>query len=251
MKHVLRFGESRKFIRALALCSLIATFICLSGCNEQKAAPVAKDPGVEGIEKTVEKGPVKLTLRVSPRQPRLSDTIVMEITARADPEVEIKKPVFGKGFHEFTIRDYDALPEKLEEGKRVRRFKYKLEAEQAGTLLIRSQQIEYVDSRTPEKEPGKRTFIATEPLEITVSTETGGKPPDLNDLAQMSDPVPLEPKPFPAWAIALIAVFWLAAMGLIVYLVLHKSIAKKKAGKDSLAGGNRARGTGCAAGGET
>ena len=192
----------RNRIIAVGISALCALLI-LVGCNETKSAPTPKDPGVEGVEKTVEKGAVKLTVRVTPKKPRLSDTILLELTVRADPDVEIKKPEFGKGVHEFTIRDYDVLPEKLEEGKMVRRFRYKLEAEQGGKLLIRSQQIEYVDKREQEKNPGKRSFILSAPLELFVSTDTEGKAPDLKDLAQMAEPVALDPRPFPAWAIAL------------------------------------------------
>src|SRR5205823_6468411 len=122
-----------------------------------------------GLEKTVEKDTITLTARVSPRQPRLSDMITFDLIVRSDPDIEIKPPTFGKGVHEFTIRDYVKMDEKLEGGKRVRRFRYKLEAEQAGKLLIRSQQIEYVDKRTPPKETGKRTFIASPPLEVAVT----------------------------------------------------------------------------------
>ncbi len=232
MEPIFRFAHSLNSTRTLGvtpLCIAVVLGLFAPGCNEQKAAPQPKDAGVEGIEKTIEKGPVKLTVRVSPKQPRLSDTIVLELTVRAAPEIEIKKPEFGKGVHEFTIRDYDVLPEKLEEGKMVRRYRYKLEAEQAGKLLIRSQQIEYIDKTAAEKEPGKRTFVLSAPLEISVSTETGDKPPDLNDLAQMAEPVPLEAKPFPAWASALIAVAALGGAALVLYFGFRKREEAKKA----------------------
>ena len=165
--------------------------LLLSGCGSGPKAAASKNPEVEGQEKTVEKDGISLTARLTPKQPRLSDTITFDLTVRSDPEVEIKPPTFGKGVKEFTIRDYVKMEEKFEEGKRVRRFRYKLEAEQAGKLLIRSQQVEYIDKRSPPKEPGKRTFIASAPIEINVTTEASEKP-DLNDLAQMAEPVPLE-----------------------------------------------------------
>lgn len=218
----------RNRIIAVGISALCALLI-LVGCNETKSAPTPKDPGVEGVEKTVEKGAVKLTVRVTPKKPRLSDTILLELTVRADPDVEIKKPEFGKGVHEFTIRDYDVLPEKLEEGKMVRRFRYKLEAEQGGKLLIRSQQIEYVDKREQEKNPGKRSFILSAPLELFVSTDTEGKAPDLKDLAQMAEPVALDPRPFPAWAIALAILIGAIAIAAAVYLTLRKRVEIRKA----------------------
>jgi len=200
------------------------TILFLSGCNNTPAKTPAKDAGVEGLERTVEKGAVSLTARVTPKQPRLSDTITFDLIVRSDPEIEIMPPTFGKGVHEFTIRDFVKLEEKFEDGKRVRRFRYKLEAEQAGTLLIRSQQIEYVDKRSPQKN-GKRTFIASPPLEIEVTSELGDNKPDLNDLAQMADPVPLQTRWTDAvWRIVIIG----GIVGLICVAILARMQMRKK-----------------------
>lgn len=219
----IRSYAARSCARALAFCLLIF----ISGCNDAKQAAVPKDPSIEGVEKTVEKGAVKLTIRVTPKKPRLSDTIVLELAVRADPDVEIKKPDFGKGVHEFTIRDYDVLPEKLEDGKLIRRYRYKLEAQQAGKLLIRSQQVEYIDKREQAKEPGKRTFILSAPLELFVSTEIEGQVPDLKTLAEMNEPVALEPRPFPGWGIALIVLALISAAAAAVRLAQRKRVAAK------------------------
>lgn len=198
--------------------------VLLSGCNNTPAKAPSKDSGVEGLERNVEKGPVYLTARVTPKQPRLSDTITFDLIVRSDPEVEIKPPTFGKGVHEFTIRDFVKLEEKLEEGKRVRRFRYKLEAEQAGKLLIRSQQVEYIDKRSPQKD-GKRTFISSPPLEIEVTSELGDSKPDLNNLAQMAEPVPLQTRWSDAvWRIVIIG----GVLGLIFSAILMKMLMRKQ-----------------------
>ena len=198
--------------------------IVLSACNNTPANAPAKDAGIEGLERNVEKGPVYLTARVTPKQPRLSDMITFDLIVRADPEVEIKPPAFGKGVHEFTIRDFVKLEEKLEEGKRVDRFRYKLEAEQAGKLLIRSQQIEYVDKRSPQKD-GKRTIISSPPLEIDVTSELGDSKPDLNDLAQMADPVPLQTRWTDAvWRIVIVG----GIVGLIFTAILVRMLLRKQ-----------------------
>jgi len=210
--------------RSVMSLLVLSTLICFPGCNEKKPEAKPKTLDDDYIVKTVEKDGVTLTVRVSPKHPRLSDTIALELTVRAEPDVEIKRPEFGKGVTEFTIRDYDVLSEKMEEGKIVRRYRYKLEAEQAGKLLIRSQQIEYISKRTQEKEPGKRTFILSSPIELFLTTETGNKPPDLSDVGGTTEPMAIEPKPLPAWVIALIAAVVLGGAGAALYFAKRKRV---------------------------
>src|SRR5690242_12748329 len=59
----------------------------------------------DAIERTAEKGPVKLFVSVQPREPRLSDIVQMDVTVEAQPDVEIKPPAFGQAVGDFLIRD--------------------------------------------------------------------------------------------------------------------------------------------------
>jgi len=62
------------------------------------------------IERSTEKGPVKLFVRVWPREPRLSDLVEMELSVESQPGVEIKPPAFGQAVGDFLIRDYSERP---------------------------------------------------------------------------------------------------------------------------------------------
>lgn len=187
-----------------AACAALSLFVGCGGTAPASFASQTEAPG-DSIEKTDDKGAVKITARVTPKAPRLSDTIVFDLTLSFDPEIEVKPPVFGKGVKEFLIRDYIELPEKLENGRRVRRWRYRLEAEQAGKLLIRSQRVEYMDKRAPSKDFGKRLFAASPPLEVNVTTQLGEAQPDLKNLSQMAEPVPLSSRSWAPWIVGALA----------------------------------------------
>ena len=53
---------------------------------------------------------MKLSVRVSPREPRLSDLVEMDVTVEGQPDVEIKPPAFGQAVGDFLIRDYSERP---------------------------------------------------------------------------------------------------------------------------------------------
>ena len=44
---------------------------------------------------------MKLLVRVSPREPRLSDLVEMDVTVESQPDVEIKPPAFGQAVGDF------------------------------------------------------------------------------------------------------------------------------------------------------
>ena len=153
------------------------------------------------IERKAEKGPVKLFVRVSPREPRLSDLVEMDVRVESQPGVEIKPPAFGQAVGDFLIRDYSERP--AEAGaENVRRFHYQLEPAHAGKHLIRSVSIEFVDKRAEFGAPGEPALIETEPLEVNVTSELGDEAPSLANLEPM-----LPPRPVPQT----VAIGWLVA----------------------------------------
>ncbi len=66
-----------------------------------------------------EKGPVKLFVRVWPREPRLSDLVEMDVRVESQPGVEIKPPAFGQAVGDFLIRDYSERPAEAGAGERA------------------------------------------------------------------------------------------------------------------------------------
>ncbi len=196
------------FSRTRAAAALVVVVVLLtSGCGwarRQEGQPSA--PPGNTIERRAEKGPVKLLVQVTPREPRLSDLVEMDVTVEAAAAVEIKPPAFGQAVGDFLIRDYSERPPAADAAANVRRFHYQLEPTHAGKHLIRSVSIEFVDRRAKSEQSGKAAWIETAPLEVNVTSEFGGEAPSLANLEPMAQPIPVQPA---------LAYAWLAAAGVV------------------------------------
>lgn len=201
----------RRWGRSVALVGATGGMLLLAGCGVMRTKEGASpSPSENTIERGAEKGPVKLFVRVWPRQPRLSDLVEMDVRVEAQPEIEIKPPAFGQAVGDFLIRDYSERPPQPGAAN-LRRFHYQLEPTHAGKHLIRSVAIEFVDRRPNSERRGEPALIETDPLEVDVTSEWGDKAPSLADLEPMLAPRPV-PRTF--------AIGWLVASGLAVLLAI-------------------------------
>jgi hypothetical protein len=201
----------RRWGRSAALVCMMGGILLLAGCGvmrtKEGAAPAAAG---NTIERSAEKGPVKLLVSIWPRKPRLSDLVEMDVHVESQPDVEIKPPAFGQAVGDFLIRDYSERTPEPGAGN-LRLFHYQLEPTHAGKHLIRSVSIEFVDRRPNSERRGEPALIETDPLEVDVTSEWGDKAPSLADLEPMLSPQPV-PRPF--------AIGWLVASGLAVLLAI-------------------------------
>jgi hypothetical protein len=173
--------------------SLLLLLLLLSGCS--RATPtVGVDVGKDALSHVSEKGPVRMTVRVSPPEPRLSDLVNLEIEVVAPEQIEIKAPTFGNAVGDFLVRDYheDSSETSSEAKEQTRKFHYELEPVHSGTHLIRSVVIEFVDRRDSSEEKDKVATIASDPIEVKVSSMLDDQVPDLGQLEDMLPPQPLE-----------------------------------------------------------
>ncbi len=197
--------------RTAAIVAAMSGMVLFAGCGlMRKDNGASSPPSGKAIERTAEKGPVKLFVRVWPREPRLSDLVEMDVRVEAKPDVEIKPPAFGQAVGDFLIRDYSERPPEAGAGN-VRRFHYQLEPAHAGKHLIRSVSIEFVDKRPSSERRGEPALIETDPLEVNVTSELAGAAPSLANLEPM-----LPPQPVPQAA----AIGWLVAAGAAALLAV-------------------------------
>ncbi len=211
----------------IAILCLLLVLISI-GCTKPVGDVGSKASSTETIERIDEKGPVKLVLRLSPKAPRLSDLVDMEIEVTAEADVEIKAPAFGQAVGDFLVRDYseksDAklnLDSKKSKTLNRRHFHYQLEPVHTGQHLIRSIAIEFIDNRSDSENRGKTAVIESDPIEIDVTSELGDKVPSLTDLAPMVPPRPLSQSSAWFW-------FWLAAPIAAMAAILLWSRRKRK-----------------------
>jgi hypothetical protein len=194
--------------RASLVCAMYGA-VLIAGCGGT-GKKEGTSPSGNAIERTAEKGPVKLFVRVSPREPRLSDLVEMDVRVESQPDVDIKPPAFGQAVGDFLIRDYSERPAEAA-AKNVRRFHYQLEPTQAGKHLIRSVSIEFVDKRPTSERRGEPALVETDPLEVNVTSEFGDGAPSLANLEPM-----LPPQPVPQSS----AIGWLVALGVAVLVAI-------------------------------
>lgn len=171
------------------------------GCQRSSDASKAPSAAVDSIQRVTEKGPVRLTVRVSPASPRLSDLVEMDIEVTADRKVEITSPAFGNAVGDFLVRDYSERSQKLSaaDDSQTRVFHYQLEPVHSGLHLIRAIAIPFVDRREKSEIKDQPGVIESDPIEITISTELTDEVPDLAKLEPMVPPKPIAQTHYSLW----------------------------------------------------
>jgi hypothetical protein len=170
----------------------LAMFLVNLGCRSERTGNAPSSVSSSAvIEKVTERGPVKLIIRVSPSEPRLSDVIELELLVATKEGVEVAPPTFGQAVGDFVVLDYsernvDMLGNSLPPHSRL--FRYRLEPESAGKHLIRSLAIDFSDLRSDSEASGNKSRIESEPIELNITSEWGDQLPDLANLEPMIAP---------------------------------------------------------------
>ena len=164
-------------------------------------------------EFSTESGPVKLTLRVFPSSPRLSDVVDLEVFIEGKPDVLIEPPSFGQAVGDFLVLDYsersiDLLGKPIPLDSRL--FHYRLEPVSSGKHLIRTLAIEFTDNRKESEAVGQKVRIESKPIELDITSELDGQIPDLANLEPMLPPIEIK-RAFP-WN-------WVIPCGLLVFIM--------------------------------
>jgi hypothetical protein len=117
------------------------------------------------------------------------------------------------------VRDYNdtsAKPDPKVPGKQLRMLTYQLEPAFAGHHLIHSVAMEFTDKRSVTEAKPEPVLLESDPIEIEVTSEWGGKTPSLGDLSAMQSPRPLSPNPI--WKRVCLAGALVLAAGVALYL---------------------------------
>ncbi len=149
---------------------LLAALITVAALSNWQSA--LADPQ-EVVQKTTERGPVTVTLTLTPSQPVIGDTITLTLEVVADEGVELLMPEFGTSLDRFSIIDFVPRESINEQGATVASQRYRLQPPMSGKLAIPPLMIEFVDRRPGQRQApdGEDAYeILTERLPFEVSS---------------------------------------------------------------------------------
>ena len=182
---------SRPILRPVltALLLTCGLSVGLTGCTPQAAQPTTEtDSTDEEARSEVVKGPVSLTVEVTPAKSRLSDETKLTITVRTNQGIRVTMPPFGESIGDFVIRDFYESPPNSDGHDLILTQVYALEPTRAGRLSISPIAVPFSDDR---QEPVTSHTVESEAITIDVSTVVDEEAPSLADLRPPTSPVEL------------------------------------------------------------
>ena len=258
-KPLLRKNRQPDFERASSWYLVLSLIVLLTGCGDHEqdnsSSPTVDD---QSITQEKERGPVKVSLRVAPKEPTFADRINYTITVESEPNVDVTMPSPGQGLSapegsldltKFLIRDFQAHPEeKLPTGNVARTHSYVLEVLTSGEFTIPPTTIAFIDRRgetqddgdtlqdpqpahgeeessaDPPDEPSKEEVfkLLTDP--ITFQVKGLEEPATLEELAPIDGPAepPLVPPSLKWPLVALGSVVGLAIVGVLLWKLTRR-----------------------------
>ncbi len=166
---------------------LIATMLVSCGGDKQSAiqSPESAD-SQDVLSHTAQLGPVKATVSIRPKAPKIGDQLTLTLEVEAEPKVDIEMPPFGEALGRFIVVDYRHRQTTAQNGNLRQSQIYTLQASASGPQRIPPLRIEFLDrrpaknrgtdagvsshtSRTPHRLRTPRELL-TEPLAISVSS---------------------------------------------------------------------------------
>jgi len=151
---------------------------------------------LQAAEKHVEKGPIRVTVRLEPDEIRVGDTVTFTITAMAEKGVELIMPEFSEALGRFRIMDYVPTEKVDNNGRTISTQRYTLQMGMSGKWRIPPILVEFVDRR-PGQKPAPDDYDAyellTDPLgfevqSITPASADADLAPPVGRLEKLSPP---------------------------------------------------------------
>ena len=155
------------FIFVLILCLSLA--LPFAGC-EEKPHPNQQVQKFE-IDKTFERGPLNIHLRLSKGEITIADTLILEFETAIQPGYKVEMPKIDELLKNFGILDWNSSGDKLDENNNlVNICRYRLEPFLSGSYTLPAFKFEFYDVNDPNNQ---RYELLTEPIEVKVTSLLG------------------------------------------------------------------------------
>jgi len=198
---------------------LLGMALLFSGaCDRRRDTPESK------ATQTVERGPLKLTVEVGPREIQVGDQIRVDLTVQMPEDYVVQLPT-AADLGELPARELPAPDPRPGPSGLVWRRSFLIEPATSGPLEIPAMVVRYGRRSAVQTQPAMHGELVSEPLRLEVKsvltqTDRPDRPRDIT--ATLSPPTP----PLPAWQKCLIAA---AALGLLGGLYAAYWTARRRA----------------------
>jgi len=133
---------------ALGLALLLGATLAATDLRAQAEGAEVAPPGAE---RSVSRGPVRVSVELQPEAPRIGDLLELEIEAAAEPGVELLMPEFGEALGRFQVVEFVPSEEVDAQGRVIARQRYRLQSSRSGPQRIPPIAVEFVDRRPGER----------------------------------------------------------------------------------------------------
>ncbi|MFO0972416.1 MAG: DUF4381 family protein [Phycisphaerae bacterium] len=188
-------GHGARLVRAAAALSLLAG--ASAGCRHPGggSSPTTQPAG-QPVEKSAERGPVKVTVRLNRDRMTIADPVQVTITAVALPQVEVRMPKFGSPLPGFSVRDFREHSPAEGEATPTWRQEYRLESFLSGEFELPAIEVKFSDRRGAAgggdgaagatSRPTIESAVRVSGVKLTVESLLSGQfdPQKFNDLKQ-------------------------------------------------------------------
>ena len=174
--------------------------VCLvAGCSTSSTTTETetKTASPDVVHTELERGPIRVSIDIVPKEPRLSDEPTLTLTIVAEDGVDVTLPPFGQSLGDFIIRDFYEPLAKTTDGKQELRQVYTLEPTMAGLSMINPIEVKFLDNR-PNGD-GKTHSVNTEAIKVDIATMIESEAPSLNDLRPIAAPVDIPENKMASW----------------------------------------------------
>jgi hypothetical protein len=158
---------------ALLLAASLAGAACAG--NKTAGDQATKPADGEPLTQSTESGPVKATVTLTPKQPRLGDAITLTLTVEAAAGVTVEMPAFGEALGRFSIINFTPRQHTEANGHKVLSQRYTLQAPMSGRQRIPRLRIEFADGRPGQQHDAGAGAAPTHELltdEIAIQIES-------------------------------------------------------------------------------
>jgi hypothetical protein len=219
-----RVGAAGAVRSAPSVLAALLLLLCVAGCRNGNTAGDAADNGAgEGLETTVTRGPVTVTVSTDRKALSIADRLTLTLTADYDEGYEVEFPRFGEKLEQFGIVDYSTSQPTLSPGGRIHASRtYVLEPFLSGEYVIPS--MTFTFHNVESEEPAAHS-VETEPLTVQVASLLPEDREKL-DIEPIEPPVQIPAEPLPrGWIAAACALVLCLAAGLVLFMRRRRASA--------------------------